>query len=566
MERDKDSLQNTIFAILLITMVWTLWPGMNARKPATKAAVPGIQNAAPQTAQATVPGPVAKGEANKMSAKASNAKVATAPVEHVLENDLLKITFSSEAAQMKSIILKDYGESKDKDSARVDLIDRPMLETFGEGALGFSTDLLLEGEPTSQRLNEFSEVSSTATELRYVKTQGDLRIERTYRLKPQSYNVEVETLLVNQSDQVLRPQMGVSWNVASKNSRAGFLAMFAPPPDLWTALSFSAGNKLGKITPKAGQNAEEVGEIKWVSLGSRYFMAAAMPKWQGASKVQTALQTINKDQDLKSTLWSPQIKINPGEKQSIDLSLFLGPKKLSLLEAQGESLNRALDLGFFEMFALFLLRLLQFFHRFLGNWGLSIIGLTILVKIVFFPLTHSSFKSMKEMQRIQPLLNDIREKYKDNREQLNLQMMKIMKEHKVNPLGGCLPMVVQMPIYFALYQVLYRTIELRHAPFYGWIQDLSVRDPLFIWPVVLGVAMFLQQKLSPKPADPVQAKMMNIMPIMFTAMMFPLPSGLVIYIFFNTSISVAQQWYIHKKLGHPVTLNSIVGSNSTAEA
>ena len=173
---------------------------------------------------------------------------------------------------------------------------------------------------------------------------------------------------------------------------------------------------------------------------------------------------------------------------------------------------------------------------------------------------------MKEMQRIQPLLNDIREKYKDNREQLNLQMMKIMKEHKVNPLGGCLPMVVQMPIYFALYQVLYRSIELRHAPFYGWIQDLSVRDPIFIWPVVLGVAMFLQQKLSPKPADPFQAKMMNLMPIMFTAMMFPLPSGLVIYIFFNTSISVAQQWYIHKKLGHPVTLNSIVGSNSTAEA
>ncbi len=564
MERDKDSLQNTIFAILLITIVWTMWPGMNARKQPTKSVAPVAQSAIPQAPSAPATALKTKNVASE-GYKAPSAAIAVTAVEHVLENDYLKITFSSEAAQMKSVILKDYGETKDKDSARVDLINRRMLEGFSDGALGFSTDVQLEGEPSSQRLNNFSFVSSTATELHYVKIQGPLRVARTYRLKPQSYNVEMETLLSNESEQVLRPQVGMSWNVASKNSGGGILAMFMPPPDLWTALSFSTGNKLGKITPKEGLSAEEVGDIKWVSLGSRYFMVAALPKWQGASKAQTSLQTIDKTQDLKSTLWSPQIKINPGEKQSIDLSLFLGPKKLSLLEAQGESLNRALDLGFFEMFALFLLRLLQFFQRYLGNWGLSIIGLTILVKIVFFPLTHASFKSMKEMQRIQPLLNDIREKYKDNREQLNLQMMKIMKEHKVNPLGGCLPMVVQMPIYFALYQVLYRSIELRHAPFYGWIQDLSVRDPIFIWPVVLGVAMFLQQKLSPKPADPVQAKMMNLMPIMFTAMMFPLPSGLVIYIF-NTSISVAQQWYIHKKLGHPVTLNSIVGSNSTAEA
>ncbi|HEX5032977.1 MAG TPA: membrane protein insertase YidC, partial [bacterium] len=200
----------------------------------------------------------------------------------------------------------------------------------------------------------------------------------------------------------------------------------------------------------------------------------------------------------------------------------------------------------FGWVALPILKLLQLFNAFLHNWGLAIIALTILIKLLLHPLTKKSMASMKAMQNLQPALQKLREKYKDDREKLNVESMELFRRHKVNPMGGCLPMLIQMPIYIALYKVLYNATELYHAPFFGFYHDLSAPDPYYIMPVLLGIFMVLQQKMTPTTVDPAQAKIMMIMPVMFSLFMIFLPLGLVLYIFVNTLLTVVQQ-YMHQK-------------------
>jgi len=195
-----------------------------------------------------------------------------------------------------------------------------------------------------------------------------------------------------------------------------------------------------------------------------------------------------------------------------------------------------------------LLVILKVFNRFLHNWGLAIILLTILIKILFYPLTHKSYKSMKQMQELQPLINKLRQKYKNDREALNREMMQLYRARKINPFGGCLPMLLQIPVFFGLYRVLLYSVELRNSPFFLWITDLSAKDPLYITPILMGASMFLQQKMTPTTADPAQAKLMMFMPIIFTVMFLNFPSGLVIYWLMNNILSIGQQYYINKYL------------------
>ena len=211
-------------------------------------------------------------------------------------------------------------------------------------------------------------------------------------------------------------------------------------------------------------------------------------------------------------------------------------------------LEKTVDFGWFDIIAKPLLLSLTFFYRFLGNYGLAIILITIIIKILFWPLTHKSFKSMRGMQKLQPEMAKLKEKYGDKKEEMAKQQMQLYKQYNVNPLGGCLPMLLQIPVFIALYRGLMDSIELRHASFIGfWINDLSAKDPTYIAPLVMGLSMFLQQKMTPTAADPAQAKMMLLMPVIFTVMFLNFPSGLVIYWLVNNLISIAQQLYINKR-------------------
>ncbi len=288
------------------------------------------------------------------------------------------------------------------------------------------------------------------------------------------------------------------------------------------------------------------GDIKWASLNEKFFVTLVAPESSAFNTVVLKKVSGALDADIRAT----SLVMDPGKRQLFKFKIYNGPKLLSNLKKFGENADKVIDYGWFGIIARPLMQFLNLTHRYTHNYGIDIIILTILIKIIFWPLTHKSYKSMADMQKIQPLMQKLREKYKDDKERMNQEMMRLYKQHKVNPLGGCLPMLLQIPVFFALYKALLISVELRHAPFFWWIQDLSAKDPYYITPIIMGLTMFIQQKMTPSTGDPKMAKMMLIMPIIFTFMFLNFPSGLVIYWLVNNVLSIGQQMYTNRKLAH----------------
>jgi YidC/Oxa1 family membrane protein insertase len=283
--------------------------------------------------------------------------------------------------------------------------------------------------------------------------------------------------------------------------------------------------------------------VKWVGVTDRYFLMTLIN--QSPIEAKGLIQPLGPYFGRASLIYP--IASNT---ISVDLKSYFGPKELEALRSVEVTLDHTVDFGWFTIFAYPLLKLMKWFYSLFHNWGVSIILLTLLVKIVTYPLTYKSVKSMREMSKLQPQLQKIREKYADDKEALNREMMSLMKTHGYNPAAGCLPILVQMPVFFALYRVLYSSIELYQAPFFGWIVDLSLKDPFYVTPILLTVTMYIQQKLTPNTAtDPAQQKMMQFMPVIFGVFMVTLPSGLTGYMLVNALASIAQQAYLNKKLG-----------------
>ncbi len=290
-------------------------------------------------------------------------------------------------------------------------------------------------------------------------------------------------------------------------------------------------------------------------------MCVIIPEESSGSTVRLNHDTEDNLVEVKYV--QPGKQLSPGAKQQFGYSLYMGPKKISVLESIGSNLDKAINFGFFDVIAKPCLWLMNAIYRVIPNFGIAIILLTIMFKIIFWPLGTKSYKSMAEMKRLQPLMADIRLKYKDDKKKMNEEIMGLYKTYKVNPMSGCLPMVVQIPVFFAFYRMLYGSIELRHAPFLWWINDLSAPDRLFafdftvplmtppygipVLTIIMGATMFLQQKLSPPPGDPAQAKLMMMMPLIFTFIFINFPAGLVLYWLVNNVLSISQQYYITKK-------------------
>ena len=250
-------------------------------------------------------------------------------------------------------------------------------------------------------------------------------------------------------------------------------------------------------------------------------MMAAVPLAGAAEKAGVA----HEGDLLHCSLQTPLLTLQAGERRQFDYLLFFGPKEPEQLKAAGHNLDLAINFGWFDLLAKPLFHVLTFFYGYLNNYGVAIILLTVILKLLFWPLTHKSYASMKAMQKLQPEMQKVREKFKNDKERLNKEMMELYKKHSVNPLGGCLPMLVQIPVFFALYKVLLDAIDLRHAPFMLWITDLSAKDPYYITPLLMGASMFVQQKMTPTTADPMQAKMFMFMPVVFTFLFLNFPSG-----------------------------------------
>ena len=284
----------------------------------------------------------------------------------------------------------------------------------------------------------------------------------------------------------------------------------------------------------------------WIAMVQHYFASAWIPQ-EGAQrsiyvqKIDPNLYRVGVQQPLKT--------IAPGQSEDVNARLFAGPEEERMLEGIAPGLELVKDYGWVTIIAKPLFWLLEKIHTYVGNWGWSIVLLTLLIKAVFFPLSAASYKSMARMKEITPRMQALRERFKSDPQKMNAALMELYKTEKVNPFGGCLPVVVQIPVFISLYWVLLSSVEMRGAPWILWIQDLSQQDPYFILPVLMAVSMFLQTRLNPTPPDPVQAKMMMFMPIAFSVMFFFFPAGLVLYYVVNNVLSIAQQYYITRMMG-----------------
>ena len=281
----------------------------------------------------------------------------------------------------------------------------------------------------------------------------------------------------------------------------------------------------------------------WLAMLQHYFVAAWLPK----NGVEREFFTKKVGEKLYTAgVVMPTGQIAPGAKGGISMPLYVGPQEVAKLATLAPGLELTIDYGWLTLIASPLFKVLSVIHGWVGNWGIAIIVLTILIKLLFFPLSAASYKSMAKMKVLGPKLQKLKEQYGDDKQKMNQAMMELYKTEKVNPLGGCLPIVIQIPVFIALYWVLLAAVELRHAPFFGWIKDLSAADPYYILPILMGATMILQTKLNPTPPDPIQAKIMLYMPIVFSFMFLWFPAGLVLYWTVNNLLSIAQQWQINR--------------------
>ncbi len=277
-----------------------------------------------------------------------------------------------------------------------------------------------------------------------------------------------------------------------------------------------------------------------------YFVAAWIPR----EKVQREFYTKRLDQLYSAGVIVPVPAIAPGQSATVGVPLYVGPAQTAL-DKIAPGLGLTVDYGWLTILAAPLFWLLSFLHDWVHNWGVAIILLTILIKLAFFPLSAASYRSMAKMKVVAPKLEKIKQQYGDDKERLHKAMMELYKTEKINPVGGCLPMLIQIPVFISLYWAILASVEMRYAPFFGWITDLSAPDPYYVLPLLMGATMIFQSKLNPAPPDPLQAKVMQIMPVVFSVVFFFFPAGLVLYSIVNSVLSIAQQWYITRALESP---------------
>jgi len=373
-------------------------------------------------------------------------------------------------------------------------------------------------------------------------------IERIYTFSPDRYLVGMEIRLQGVDAEFQSAGLGLKLtNRVPANAKA----------DRYSFLGFMGlvDGKLIKLTKvKDDQDRYVTGEVAWEGFSDKYFLQCLIPQNNPRSSV--ALEMPESDDSGPGSLWLSRLVYSIKDhtdtgQASFSYSLYMGPKDLDVLKASGHSLDASVDLGKFSFIAVPLLMLLKFFFRYTHNYGIAIILLTVLVKILLHPLTRKQFHSMKkmqhEMQKMKPKMEAIREKYKNDKERMNKELMDLYRTHQINPLSGCWPVLVQIPVFFALYNALLNSIELRHSPFIFWIRDLSEKDPCYVTPILMGLSQFLQQKMTPTTGDPAQQKIMTMMPLVFTFMFLYFPSGLVLYWLVNNVISIAQQYFSLRK-------------------
>ncbi len=537
---EKRALLAAVLCLLVLFFYQSLFVKSKKRLPQKEAPVEQVEREETKEVEEAVLAPERLVRAPSSGKPAEDVKV---------ETNLFTATFTTAGGRLKDWKIKQYREEVEPNSDPVNLVTTtddhllPLSLYFS----GPTSEVIYEVDKKSLRLEREGEEGRIG----FTWTLPELLcIKKEFVFFADTYQAELFVTINNLSESPLRGIVSLEWISQKDQSKKGRTYGYVGPVAM-------IGEKL---ETKDLKETNEYPNIRWAGFEDKYFISALIPRDSPDIGLKVKKIVEDKERIVESTaLNHPQVVIAPQRSLDQRYSLYFGPKERKLLESLGVGLEKAIDYGWFDSIARPLFRVLNIFYSFTKNYGLAIIILTILIKILFYPLTQKSFQSMKEMQKLQPKMTALREKYKNDKEKLNRELMQLYRTEKINPLGGCLPMILQIPVFIALYQALWNSIELRHTPFIWWINDLSAPEKLFsiplfgfdlpfrVLPLIMGVTMYLQQKMTPVAGDPRQAKMMQWMPIFFTFLFWGFPSGLVLYWLVNNVLTIIQQYLIRKK-------------------
>ena len=550
-----------IFGFSLV-LLWDKWQVHNGRQATFFPGPPTATATAPTTAASQPPGATSASATASPAGSTPAAATAAAlaiPRERVtLSSDVLRLSFDSEGGSLIHGELLKYTSAQDKSAPFVLLEDTPKHIYVAQTGL-FGGDFPTHNTPMrvvpgARELGE----GDNEVQLRFESPEvGGVKLIKTWTLKRGSYDVGVRHEVVNTGTSSVSPQLYLQL-VRDGSKPDGtdntFYSTFTGPA------VYTEAKKYQKVEFKAIDDnkvdIEKSSPNGYVAMVQHYFATA----WLLADGVQRELfvrkiEPKNNIARYAAGMSTALGEVAPGQTKAVDARLFVGPQVEKTMEGLTPGLELVKDYGMFTILAKPLYWLLDKIHSLLGNWGWSIVGLVLLLKIAFYWLNAKAYASMAKMKAINPKIMEMRERLKGNPQQMQMEMMRIYREEKVNPMGGCFPIMIQIPVFIALYWVLLSSVEIRHAPWIGWVHDLSAPDPYFILPLLMTASTLLQTALNPAPPDPMQAKMMWFMPLIFSVMFFFFPAGLVLYWLTNNILSIAQQWIINTRMGVPPQFN-----------
>lgn len=521
-----------IFSFSLV-LLWSAWTRQN--QPVTSV----VEAAASK--DPSVPAELARPAEHTVASAPVEAQKALTGKMIVVTTDIFMVDINTAGGNIQRLDLLKHKDAVDKSKPLI------LLQQKGANVYVAQSGLLGKGLPThnaefSVEGEEFHLAEGKDTlEVRLTALEtGDASVTKVYTFHRGSYLVDVAYEIANHGTAALTSSAYfqlVRDSVPVEGS-SKFVPTFTGPAvyteqEKFQKIQFSDIEKNKVKLPVNPDNG-------WIGMLQHYFVSAWLPAAKGPREFYTKKLDGNV---FSAGVILPVANIEPGQVGHISATLYAGPAQTKLDEI-APGLGLTVDYGWLTIFSTPLFWLMSHIYNWVHNWGVSIILLTVLIKLAFFPLSAASYRSMAKMRLVAPKLEKIKQQYSDDREKLNHAMMDLYKTEKINPLGGCLPMVIQIPVFIALYWAILSSVELRHAPFFGWITDLSATDPYYVLPLIMGISMLVQSKLNPLPPDPMQAKLMQIMPIVFSVVFFFFPAGLVLYSVVNNILSITQQWYI----------------------
>lgn len=465
-----------------------------------------------------------------------------------VETDLLKLEISTQGGTVQKAFLLDYPDALERPDIKVELLSpsEPNIFIAQSGLIGSekgkapSHEAIYRTEKHAYRMTEG--VDDLVIPLVWTSADG-VKITKQFMFRRGSYLVDVRYQIENRSGESWAARdYGQLQRTEPSGGGSGFTTytytggVYYTPKDKYEKIDFDE---------MAAKTLKVESDQGWLAMIQHYFLSAWIPPKEQIEHYYTNALAGGK---YLIGSYSPSVTVAPGETKTLNRELYIGPKLQDQLEKIAEGLELTVDYGWLTVIAKPIFWLLKIINDWVGNWGWSIIILTLLIKAAFFKLSETSYKSMANMRKLTPRLQAMKDRYGDDKQRLNQAMMEMYKKEKVSPLGGCLPILVQIPVFIALYWVLLESVELRQAPWILWIESLSEKDPYFILPLIMGLSMFVQQKLNPAPPDPMMAKVMVTLPFVFTIFFAFFPAGLVLYWVVNNIISIAQQWYITRKI------------------